>query len=430
MKKYTLLFLFLVLAASLYVPPLRAQSGWFPLKTAPKSKKFFSILFINADTGFVSTIDSGSYRTTDGGKTWTSLPSLLGAPIKFFNHNKLGYCNGGDYRSTDGGFSWVYQSERGVIIDFPTDSIGYSLGYGGNLAIQIGKSHDGGANWSHTVVPVLGKNSSWRVVRLRYIAFRDADHGFVALDGEAPDGSGGGPIALYTADGGNTWTHNRAPAGEELLFLRDSTWIVGYFNDRPEITYDDFNGQRPLDSVVDLDSLKYDCRHFHSSAFSKCDANNILGINYSNGVGEITRSTDAGESWHIQLCSRKAPINGPRGSVSLPTKLVGYAVGVDSQIYKTIDGGGLSFHNDVKKVDQSSTLVITPNPTTGIISISGLSENILSVSVENILGKTVAEIGRPESSSFKLDLSQQPPGTYFARFVTADAVVVRKITLK
>jgi photosystem II stability/assembly factor-like uncharacterized protein len=430
MKKITLLFLFLVFSTTLSAPLLRAQTGWFPLKTAPNAKQFFSISFINADTGFVSTIDSGSYRTTDGGKTWTSLPRVLGAPFKFFNNNKLGYCDGGRHKTTDGGFNWFYQDVNALDIDFPTDSVGYVLGPGDTVSISIGKSQDGGNSWSYTRVRVLGKNTRQRVVRFRYIAFRDADHGFVALDGEAQDGSGGGPICLYTSDGGNTWLPH-APGGDQLLFLHDSTWIAGFFGHQPpRKTNDDFNGgYHSLDSIVDLDSLKYRCRHNHAYALSKCDTNNILGMNVYSGAGEITRSTDAGESWHIQLCFSGGS-QDILASVSLPTKLVGYAVGVDSQIYKTIDGGGLSFHNDVKKVDQNSTLVITPNPTTGIISISGLSENILSVSVENILGKTIAEFTHPESPSLKLDLSQQPPGTYFARFVTAGAVVVRKITLK
>jgi photosystem II stability/assembly factor-like uncharacterized protein len=431
MKKITLLFLFLVFSTTFSAPLLRAQSGWFPLKTGPNAKQFNSIYFINADTGFVSTRDSGSFRTTNGGKNWQSIPTLSGAQFKFFNHNKLGYSTGGEYKTTDGGFNWYYQDVNAQDIDFPTDSVGYLVGFTDTLAISIGKSRDGGKSWSYSRVQVLDKTNKERVAGLRYIAFRDAEHGFVSLDLTALDGSGGGPMCLYTSDGGNTWKP-RAPGGDQLLFLHDSTWIAGFFgHEPPQKTNDDFNGgYHPLDSIVDLDSLKYRCRHNHAYALSKCDSNNILGMNLYSGAGEITRSTDAGESWHIQLCFSHAPLNDIRASVSLPTKLVGYAVGVDSQIYKTIDGGGLSFHNDVKKVDQNSTLVITPNPTTGIISISGLSENILSVTVENILGKTIAEIGHPESSSLKLDLSQQPPGTYFARFVTAGAVVVRKITLK
>jgi photosystem II stability/assembly factor-like uncharacterized protein len=432
MKKSTLLFLFLALSTSLSVHTLHAQSGWFPLKTAPNARQFFSITFINADTGFVCTLDSGNYRTTDGGKTWTSLPTLYGVHFKFFNNNKLGYCFGGLFKTTDGGFNWVYQSLKAIDIDFPTDSVGYLVGFSSDtLSITIGKSLDGGESWSYTRVPVLEKNTKQRVVRLRYIAFRDADHGFVALDGEAQDGSGGGAGNFYTSDGGSTWKA-LGPVGDQMFFLHDSTWIEGVFGyESPVKTNNDFNGPNHyLDSIVDLDSSKYYCRHNHAYALSKCDTNNILGMNVYSGAGEITRSTDAGESWHIQLCFSDAPLNDIRASVSLPTKLVGYAVGVDSQIYKTIDGGGLSFHNDVKKVDQNSTLVITPNPTTGIISISGVSENILSVTVENILGKTIAEFTHPESPSLKLDLSQQPPGTYFARFVTAEAVVVRKITLK
>ncbi len=407
MKKYYFVFSFAFMTTTLF-----AQNGWFPLKTAPISKQFTSIYFINADTGFVSAYDIGNFRTTDGGVTWTSL-AINTSYFKFFNNNKFGFTYPRVYKTTDDGFNWVDEGLVVLDIEFPSDAVGYSAGLiSGSKDMVIRKTLNGGKNWIYNKVQVISPGSTMSVVNVHTLAFRDNEHGFVAVEAEAQDGSGGTQLAFSTSDGGISW-ENHGAGGDQLLFLHDSTWIRGDFNSPLIKTNDDFKTYRYLDSG-------------DAYAIAKCDTNNILGMNLYSGVGQITRSTDAGESWHIQFSF----INGPhdiRAAVSLPTKLVGYAVGVDSQIYKTIDGGGPPFINEVNTTDQYSNINIHPNPTTGILTISGAPENLVNVSVVNVLGETVAQIPHPHSASFKLDLSQQPTGTYFFRFATPEGVVVRKI---
>ncbi len=392
-----------------------AQQGWFPLTTGPISSQFTSIYFINADTGLVSCGDLGNFRTTDEGRTWTAI-AIFGSHYKFFNNNKLGFSYPSVYKTTDGGFNWTYENLSVSDIDFPSDSIGYIVRKSSDTnAILLGKTNNGGKSWGYSHIPVIPPHSKMRVVDVHTLAFRDNEHGFVTVEAEAMDGSGGGPIGLSTSDGGNNWIGGNGD-GYQLLFLHDSTWISTHFHSQPTKTNDDFNTLRYLDSIVTFDSSRYDCYRNTSYAMSKFDTNNILGIDVYFGGGQIIRSTDAGESWHIQFCFIDAPYD-VYAAVSLPTKLVGYAVCVDSQIYKTIDGGGPPFTNSVNSSTENSKYTLLSNP---ITSSADFQFEALKAPVVfelfDLLGRQLLhqELFAGQTS-LHLDMQHYPAGIYFAR---------------
>ncbi|MFI5264945.1 MAG: T9SS type A sorting domain-containing protein, partial [Candidatus Kapaibacterium sp.] len=70
---------------------------------------------------------------------------------------------------------------------------------------------------------------------------------------------------------------------------------------------------------------------------------------------------------------------------------------------------------------------LSPNPTTGIITVHNAPANILHVTVSSILGESIIELTHPNAPEFTLDLSKLPPGTYIARFSMANEVITRKI---
>lgn len=81
-----------------------------------------------------------------------------------------------------------------------------------------------------------------------------------------------------------------------------------------------------------------------------------------------------------------------------------------------------------KETDLSASVIeLSPNPTNGIITVRNAPENLVSVSVMNVLGEKVLELANPHSADFALDLSHLPAGIYFARFAAANSVVMRKI---
>ena len=73
------------------------------------------------------------------------------------------------------------------------------------------------------------------------------------------------------------------------------------------------------------------------------------------------------------------------------------------------------------------TITLSPNPTTGILTIQGAPSNDLNVTVLNLLGATVMEPKNLHSSDFTLDLSKLVPGTYYIRFSSANSVVTKAI---
>ncbi len=83
--------------------------------------------------------------------------------------------------------------------------------------------------------------------------------------------------------------------------------------------------------------------------------------------------------------------------------------------------------SEVKSAPFSNDLQLSPNPTAGIISISNASLNTQRISITNILGETVIESANPQTPNFSLDLSKLAPGVYYARFISLNSVVVKKI---
>jgi len=74
-----------------------------------------------------------------------------------------------------------------------------------------------------------------------------------------------------------------------------------------------------------------------------------------------------------------------------------------------------------------SDIAIFPNPSSGIIAVTGLPENIIKIDVINMLGQTVLELSNTYSSTATLDLSNKPAGLYFAKFITTNSTQVKKI---
>jgi N-acetylneuraminic acid mutarotase len=82
--------------------------------------------------------------------------------------------------------------------------------------------------------------------------------------------------------------------------------------------------------------------------------------------------------------------------------------------------------SDVKNSSQSNPN-ISPNPTTGIITVRNAPANIMHVTITNVLGETVSEVANSGAEDFTIDLSKLLPGTYFAKFSWVGEVITRKI---
>jgi hypothetical protein len=75
-------------------------------------------------------------------------------------------------------------------------------------------------------------------------------------------------------------------------------------------------------------------------------------------------------------------------------------------------------------------ITLSPNPTSGILTVQGLPSDRITVSVFNTLGETVMTQRNPIAPDFTLDLSKLDPGTYYIRFSLPNSVVTKKIIKK
>jgi hypothetical protein len=81
--------------------------------------------------------------------------------------------------------------------------------------------------------------------------------------------------------------------------------------------------------------------------------------------------------------------------------------------------------DEVSSAASASPIVLSPNPTDGLITLH--ADNTKHITIENLLGNRVLEVGYPRSPEFTLDLSKLPAGLYFARFEMEGTVIMRKI---
>ncbi|MDP4237482.1 MAG: kelch repeat-containing protein [Bacteroidota bacterium] len=72
-------------------------------------------------------------------------------------------------------------------------------------------------------------------------------------------------------------------------------------------------------------------------------------------------------------------------------------------------------------------LRVSPNPTSGMISLRNLPEHIQHLSVTNVLGELILEREGLNLPDITIDLSKQPQGSYYVRIVTATSSESRLI---
>ncbi len=140
----------------------------------------------------------------------------------------------------------------------------------------------------------------------------------------------------------------------------------------------------------------------------------------------------------VMYLKQGSVLNSPKGSNSLIFG-DGVSINSDPRFNFTLNCPTLDFDysnappNSIipaSKVDVDAlakTISILPNPTSGNISITGIPQNAMSISVLSLLGTVERTIAKPNSSDLQLDLGTLPHGVYYIRFAMPGAVVTKKI---
>ncbi|MBE0651738.1 MAG: hypothetical protein IH595_12975 [Bacteroidales bacterium] len=134
---------------------------WHDLSNKIESVIFYTVYFIDDNTGIIAGDSGEIFKTTDGGNTWTKLNSETNALFikSFFISPNTGYVAGGNkmgdggkiLKTMDGGNTWKVMGTGTRIITnlfFSSDHIGYALCSNAQAKGIILKTTDGGSTWS------------------------------------------------------------------------------------------------------------------------------------------------------------------------------------------------------------------------------------------------------------------------------------------
>ncbi|MEL6810769.1 MAG: T9SS type A sorting domain-containing protein [Bacteroidota bacterium] len=203
--------------------------SWFELPNAPAGQgRFDDVFFLNEDLGWAANGPSGRvYKTTDAGQNWQLQYTHPGynRNIEFLDENIgfLGTLESIFYKTTNGGDTWeqVSMSPNPNAI-CGLDAVGTSTVYGCGAwfsPAHVIKSTDAGENWTY-------KDMSAHAEALVEVLFIDELHGYVS------GASDQGGIILETLDGGDSWTEifNTNVQGDyiwKMQLMENNTLIIG-----------------------------------------------------------------------------------------------------------------------------------------------------------------------------------------------------------
>ena len=78
---------------------------------------------------------------------------------------------------------------------------------------------------------------------------------------------------------------------------------------------------------------------------------------------------------------------------------------------------------------ENFNVTISPNPSSGVVNINKYDNNLLSIIVLDLQGKTIQKKLFTKGSSFKIDLTNQRSGVYFFHLKTKSSNTVRKVII-
>lgn len=316
-------------------------ASWYPISVGTAAS-FYSIDFADAQYGWITGESGVIYYTMDGGENWAPQTSGLTSILNGISAGSTGEVwavgNGGNIIKTiDGGALWTKVSRTLIDGDFysmsfPNEMTGWALAtdYGVSQDI-IFRTTDGGQTWYQA--------ASFAGEEMIDLFSTDDEHCWsVGLNG----------TVHYTTDGGVSWLTRNAGSTlylNSVFFINNSTgWACG-----PNYVYKTINGgdtwfSQDAGSMVGSYSIFF------------IDANTgWLATENSFGMIIIKKTTDGGNNWDDYNVPSVVTY---AGDIKFIDAMTGFAVGNESSILKTTDGGVTweLKHGGLKKQAGSATV--------------------------------------------------------------------------
>lgn len=386
-----------------------------------------AVHFLNDNTGYVGGTnllfggDGIISKTTNGGSSWTTVATITGSPInaiQFVNSN-LGFAVGGNgliAKTTDGGNNWTTQNfnnpssgnnEDFKAVHFLDQNTGYIAG--GTFEMMVLKTTDGGNNWTQLTMPAYFQ-------RLKGMYFTSASNGFVV----GGDQFGGGTGRIYhTTDGGNSW--NDVSSGvtnyfNDIHFTDASNGFIGCATNGVLLkTSDGGQNWTSISNPAGTEAL---------GEFSFVNPN--LGYVCTYG-GKIIKTTDGGNTWTLDEDVSSTIFS--LYSISTPSANFGITTGLSPLYAKFGTNPGVGI--DDFTTSSLSEFQVSPNPSTGELSIRDISSNLKEgdITIVDMQGREVFSSQLNGKDRLDINLNELQNGMYLVYVRYRESSGVEKLVI-
>ena len=342
-----------------------------------------------SDSFIIAGTEAGEFRSTDSGSNWIMSNNKVITSFALYGKTLFGGTgsNGNVILSTDDGATWEDIFPIEVYVVYAEVMIGTNLFAATSQGVY--RSTDTGTSWKPSIYGLIANA--------------------LAVQGTNLFAGTGRGVSLST-DLGASWTSVNSGLTNTFVhtILVNGTKIFAGTNGGVFLSTNNGLNWMAVNSGLTDTSIM---------TFARKDNNLFAG----SWDGRVFLSANDGTNW--TAVSQGLPSDGINAlSVSGKNLIAGTpATGIWR---RPLSDFGI---NAVKEnLQPLVNISLSPNPTTGIITVYKAPANIIKVTVLNVLGKNVLEIS-PNAPEFTLDLSKLPAGTYFARFSFANEVITRKI---
>ena len=351
--------------------------------------------FFNPTTGFVCTDYGITYKTTNGGLSWTAYRDTILFADSFtdmavLGSSKIALTNftGSVFVSSNNGSNFTESNVNGIdpmyAIDFPSANIGFAVGANGKVV----KTINGGTTWTNqSNFPSASTN-----LPLKDVHFLTTATGYIG---------GNGATVYKTTNGGASWTSTFVSGLweiQQIYFLNaDTGWAID--NNGVVAKTTDGNITWNITDTIGLNIQVSDLKFYDANFGIACGASNLQSsANYS-----ITR--DGGLSWtnyafYVNI--------GLKGIYMADTSRI-FFTGSNSSIIVTGDSLVVTSLQS-EESSHVSGLKIYPNPSDSYIIVEGMPEGTDEIFISDIEGKMI--LRKKVTTGTPIDIKSLSTGMY------------------
>ena len=423
-----------ILAALLSLSAFQCAQAQWTIQNSPALPNSFiyQVEAVDANTAWAASPFMEVVKTTDSGLTWDSYP--ITDPV-FTSANVTAVS------ALDANTAWIIVGEMGQ-----------------TYFSRIYRTTDGGQTWQHQPTAYSTPGSYGF-----HLHFFDANNG-VALGFALTPGQGSRAEIITTSNGGLTWnavSPANMPAIPPVDFMYNTLTTVGNTVWVMDIN---LNILKSVDQgrtwVSKTPGFTQPIGGAMEGSLAFSDANNgLTGFN-----GELLRTTDGGSTWtNVNSTGtffpfRIIPVPGTSLYLSSSRDIAnaGSSVSYDNgntwvqleNSFRHFDmefvdantgfsGGFNQMHRfrgalvgRPEEVSVANNYTISPNPGTGIFTVSGPQLQNVTVEVYNVWGSKVFQKQSSLLQPLKIDIRNQAKGVYIVRIAGKGQVINRKIILQ